>query len=114
MDLVLDVGVFIVNLYAVAQAFVSADRKHRFGHVSVEALAGMAQSEFVAGLALFFTSRSGVMFDQTPTNFCGRNWYHYHGAVDCHNPGPGDFSALGGKAHSIFVNYGGCGALRRR
>ena len=53
IDSVLDVLASLVNLYAVRQALQPADREHRFGHGKAEALAGLGQSAFVAGSAVF-------------------------------------------------------------
>ncbi|MFP6699797.1 MAG: cation diffusion facilitator family transporter [Alphaproteobacteria bacterium] len=59
MDSVLDVGASLVNMYAVAHALVPADREHRFGHGKAEALAGLAQSAFISGSALFLVAEAG-------------------------------------------------------
>lgn len=53
IDSVLDGLASLVNLFAVRQALRPADRDHRFGHGKAEPLAGLAQSAFVAGSALF-------------------------------------------------------------
>ncbi|MDA1097442.1 MAG: cation diffusion facilitator family transporter [Proteobacteria bacterium] len=67
MDSVLDVGASLVNMYAVAHALVPADREHRFGHGKAEALAGLAQSAFVSGSALFLVAEAGQrLFDPHP------------------------------------------------
>ena len=58
MDSVLDVGASLVNMYAVAHALVPADREHRFGHGKAEALAGLAQSAFISGSALFLVAEA--------------------------------------------------------
>ncbi|MBT3534523.1 MAG: cation diffusion facilitator family transporter [Rhodospirillaceae bacterium] len=59
MDSVLDVGASLVNMYAVAHSLVPADREHRFGHGKAEALAGLAQSAFISGSALFLLAEAG-------------------------------------------------------
>ena len=59
MDSVLDLGASLVNMYAVAHALVPADREHRFGHGKAEALAGLAQSAFISGSALFLVAEAG-------------------------------------------------------
>jgi ferrous-iron efflux pump FieF len=67
MDSVLDVGASLVNMYAVAHALVPADREHRFGHGKAEALAGLAQSAFISGSALFLVAEAGQrLFDPRP------------------------------------------------
>jgi len=53
VDSLLDLGASIVNLLAVRQALVPADDDHRFGHGKAEALAGLLQSAFIVGSALF-------------------------------------------------------------
>jgi len=58
MDSVLDVGASLVNMYAVAHALTPADREHRFGHGKAEALAGLAQSAFISGSALFLLAEA--------------------------------------------------------
>ncbi len=58
MDSVLDVGASLVNMYAVAHALVPADREHRFGHGKAEALAGLAQTAFISGSALFLLAEA--------------------------------------------------------
>lgn len=59
VDSVLDVLASLVNLFAVRAALQPADAEHRFGHGKAEPLAGLAQSAFVAGSALF------LMFEVT-------------------------------------------------
>ena len=58
MDSVLDVGASLVNMYAVAHALVPADQEHRFGHGKAEALAGLAQTAFISGSALFLLAEA--------------------------------------------------------
>ena len=53
IDSLLDAAASVVNLVAVRQALVPADREHRFGHGKAEALAGLGQSAFIAGSAVF-------------------------------------------------------------
>ncbi len=53
IDSTLDALASLLNLVAVRQALVPADADHRFGHGKAEALAGLGQSAFVAGSALF-------------------------------------------------------------
>lgn len=53
IDSILDAGASLINLLAVRHALTPADREHRFGHGKAEALAGLAQSAFIAGSALF-------------------------------------------------------------
>jgi ferrous-iron efflux pump FieF len=58
VDSVLDVAASLVNLLAVRHALTPADREHRFGHGKAEALAGLGQSTFIAGSALFLVVES--------------------------------------------------------
>ena len=53
IDSLLDVLASLVNLFAVRQALQPADREHRFGHGKAEALAGLAQTAFISGSAIF-------------------------------------------------------------
>ncbi|MEH6403448.1 MAG: cation diffusion facilitator family transporter [Sneathiella sp.] len=53
VDSLLDLGASIVNLLAVRHALVPADEDHRFGHGKAEALAGLFQSAFIVGSAIF-------------------------------------------------------------
>jgi len=59
IDSTLDAIASLVNLLAVRHAVTPADREHRFGHGKAEALAGLAQSAFVAGSAGFLLLESG-------------------------------------------------------
>ncbi|HUC60964.1 MAG TPA: cation diffusion facilitator family transporter [Alphaproteobacteria bacterium] len=59
IDSLLDAAASVVNLYAVSQALVPADREHRFGHGKAEALAGLGQSAFIAGSAVFLLFEAG-------------------------------------------------------
>src|SRR5215470_3562999 len=53
LDSLLDGAASLVNLVAVRQALVPADREHRFGHGKAEPLASLGQSTFIAGSAVF-------------------------------------------------------------
>ena len=53
LDSVLDAAASILNMMAVRQAFVPADREHRFGHGKAEPLAGLGQAAFIGGSAVF-------------------------------------------------------------
>jgi ferrous-iron efflux pump FieF len=53
IDSLLDVCAALVNLLAVRQALQPADREHRFGHGKAESLAGLGQSVFIGGAAVF-------------------------------------------------------------
>jgi len=53
LDSLLDAAASILNLMAVRQAFVPADREHRFGHGKAEPLAGLGQAAFIGGSAVF-------------------------------------------------------------
>ncbi|MFA5678120.1 MAG: cation diffusion facilitator family transporter [Pseudomonas sp.] len=52
IDSLMDAGASLINLIAVAYALTPPDKGHRFGHGKAEALAGLAQSVFIAGSAL--------------------------------------------------------------
>ncbi len=52
-DSVLDVLSSLINMAAVYYALRPADYEHRFGHGKAEDVAGLAQSTFIAGSALF-------------------------------------------------------------
>ena len=52
LDSLLDVTAAAVNLVAMRQAIVPADREHRFGHGKIEPLASLGQSGFIAGSAV--------------------------------------------------------------
>jgi ferrous-iron efflux pump FieF len=53
IDSFLDAAASFVNLLAVRHALQPADREHRFGHGKAEALAGLMQSAFIMGSAVF-------------------------------------------------------------
>jgi len=59
IDSTLDALASLVNLFAVRHALTPADKEHRFGHGKAEALAGLAQSAFVAGSAGFLLLEAG-------------------------------------------------------
>jgi ferrous-iron efflux pump FieF len=59
LDSVLDAAASLVNLYAVRHALSPADREHRFGHGKAEPLAGLVQSAFIAGSAVFLFVEAG-------------------------------------------------------
>jgi ferrous-iron efflux pump FieF len=52
LDSLLDGAASLVNLVAVHQALVPADREHRFGHGKAEPLASLGQAAFIAGSAV--------------------------------------------------------------
>jgi ferrous-iron efflux pump FieF len=58
LDSLLDAAASLVNLFAVRHALEPADEEHRFGHGKAEALAGLAQSAFIAGSALLLFSEA--------------------------------------------------------
>lgn len=62
IDSLLDVGASVLNLFAVRHALEPADKEHRFGHGKAEALAGLAQSAFIFGSALFLVIEAGERF----------------------------------------------------
>lgn len=53
MDSGLDLLASVVNLIAVQQSLIPADRNHRFGHGKAEALGGLTQGLIIGGSALF-------------------------------------------------------------
>lgn len=53
IDSTLDGLASLVNFLAIRHALQPADHDHRFGHAKAEPLAGLAQSAFIAGSALF-------------------------------------------------------------
>ncbi|MDP3371522.1 MAG: cation diffusion facilitator family transporter [Candidatus Paracaedibacteraceae bacterium] len=53
IDSLLDGGISLVNFFAVRHAIQPPDEDHRFGHGKVEALAGLLQSLFIAGSAIW-------------------------------------------------------------
>src|SRR5260370_23205753 len=53
LDSLLDMAASLVNLLAVRHAVTPADREHRFGHGKAEPLAGLGQSAFIVGSAVF-------------------------------------------------------------
>ena len=59
LDSLLDAAASMVNLVAVRTALQPADREHRFGHGKAEPLAGLGQSAFIAGSALFLLFEVG-------------------------------------------------------
>ncbi|WP_346351363.1 cation diffusion facilitator family transporter [Oceanimonas sp. AH20CE76] len=52
-DSLLDISASLVNLMAIRYALVPPDEDHRFGHGKAESLAGLAQSAFISGSAVF-------------------------------------------------------------
>jgi len=52
IDSLLDAAASLVNLVAVQQSLVPADREHRFGHGKAEPLASLGQAAFIAGSAV--------------------------------------------------------------
>ncbi|MTJ79827.1 MAG: cation diffusion facilitator family transporter [Telmatospirillum sp.] len=59
VDSVLDAVAAVVNLRALYHALHPSARRFRLGHRKVEPLAGLAQSAFIAGSALFLFSEAG-------------------------------------------------------
>jgi ferrous-iron efflux pump FieF len=58
VDSLLDALASFLNLLAVRQASVPADREHRFGHGKAEPLAALAQSAFIAGSAVLLVAQA--------------------------------------------------------
>ncbi|KAF0139167.1 MAG: cation efflux protein [Rhodospirillaceae bacterium] len=55
VDSLLDAAASLINLIAVHHALQPADPEHRFGYGKAEPLAGLGQSAFIAGSALFLS-----------------------------------------------------------
>jgi ferrous-iron efflux pump FieF len=53
IDSFIDVVTSLLNMFAVRQSLVPADKEHRFGHGKVESLAGLVQAAFICGSVLF-------------------------------------------------------------
>jgi ferrous-iron efflux pump FieF len=69
IDSLLDAAASIINLFAVRHALTPADREHRFGHGKAESLAGLGQSAFIAGSAVFLIFEAGHrLFDVQPVH----------------------------------------------
>jgi ferrous-iron efflux pump FieF len=62
VDSLLDTMASLVNLFAVRQALVPADREHRFGHGKAEPLAGLAQSAFITGSGILLMIEAVTRF----------------------------------------------------
>ena len=54
----------MINLIAIRHAAQPADREHRFGHGKAEPLAGLGQSAFIAGSAVFLLVQAGARLVQ--------------------------------------------------
>ncbi|MFO1153131.1 MAG: cation diffusion facilitator family transporter [Rhodospirillales bacterium] len=59
VDSVLDLMASLLNLVAIRQAAVPADREHRFGHGKAEPIAGLGQAAFIGGSAAFLLFQAG-------------------------------------------------------
>jgi len=69
IDSLLDVAASTVNLFAVRHALEPADAEHRFGHGKAESLAGLAQSAFISGSAVFLLLQAGErLFNPSPVH----------------------------------------------
>ncbi|MDQ6968641.1 MAG: cation diffusion facilitator family transporter [Mariprofundaceae bacterium] len=62
MDSCLDAVASLITLFAIRHALEPADHDHRFGHGKAEALAGLAQSMFITGSALFLLLQASARF----------------------------------------------------
>ncbi len=72
IDSVLDAFASILNLLAVRQALMPADREHRFGHGKAEPLAALGQATFISGSALFLVfEASHRLFTPAPLSHPG-------------------------------------------
>ncbi len=64
-DSLIDVLASLINMYAVHHSLQPADKEHRFGHGKAEPLAGLVQSAFITGTAIFILIEAGDhMFNQ--------------------------------------------------
>jgi len=72
MDSCLDAVASLITLFAVRHALEPADHDHRFGHGKAEALAGLAQSMFITGSALFLLLEASARFFH-PQTITGSN-----------------------------------------
>jgi len=69
IDSTLDGLSALVNFLAVRHALEPADEDHRFGHAKAEPLAGLAQSAFIGGSALFLIGEAAQrLFEPDPVN----------------------------------------------
>ncbi len=59
IDSLVDAFASVINLFAVRQALLPADREHRFGHGKAEPLAGLGQAAFISGSAMFLVIAAG-------------------------------------------------------
>jgi len=66
IDSTLDAFASLVNILAVRHSLAPADAEHRFGHGKAEPLAGLAQSAFILGSALFLISEAGQRLMDPP------------------------------------------------
>ncbi|RKF13128.1 cation diffusion facilitator family transporter [Alginatibacterium sediminis] len=64
IDSLMDIGMSLVNVFAVRYALMPPDKDHRFGHGKAESLAGLAQSCFIAGSALVLLYSGGTALVQ--------------------------------------------------
>jgi ferrous-iron efflux pump FieF len=72
IDSLLDLLASGLNLWAIHQAAQPADNEHRFGHGKAEPLAGLAQSAFVGGSAVFLLIQADDrLIDQQPVRNSG-------------------------------------------
>jgi len=69
VDSTLDGLASLVNFLAIRHALQPADQDHRFGHAKAEPLAGLAQSAFIVGSALFLMGEAAQrLFEPDPVN----------------------------------------------
>jgi ferrous-iron efflux pump FieF len=67
VDSTLDGVASLINFLAIRHALQPADRDHRFGHAKAEPLAGLAQSAFIIGSALFLMGEAAQrLFEPAP------------------------------------------------
>ncbi len=72
VDSSLDLLASMVNLWAIRRSLRPATREYRFGQGKVEAIAGLGQSMFVMGSAMFLLLESGRrLFDPAPVMMLG-------------------------------------------
>jgi ferrous-iron efflux pump FieF len=69
IDSTLDGLSALVNFLAIRHALEPADHDHRFGHAKAEPLAGLVQSAFIGGSALFLIGEAAQrLFEPDPVN----------------------------------------------
>jgi len=63
IDSLLDAFASLINVFAVHHALKPADQEHRYGHGKLESLAGLGQSLFIGGSAMWLLHEAWNRFD---------------------------------------------------